>query len=187
MRSPEELDTYIRIVSPGTLILVTALALVLAALMIWGCTGTLPVTKRASGVMISIENRRENARAYDGRIIFAEKQNLPAEELRRCDACFFLNAHEFSGDELTGRDVIISRPGKNAVRGVVASVEPVPYTREEILSEFGSRWVVDSCVESDYSWVVTARLDGNEYDQSRTLVDVTIVTDNVRPISFLLR
>ena len=187
VRSPEELDAYIRIVKPGTLILVIALALVLAALIIWGFTGTLPVTKSVSGMISSIEDRRESARTYYGRDVLAEKKNIPAEEQQRCDAYFFLNAYEFSGDDLLGRQIIVSRPGKKAVRGVVTSVEPVPYSREEILGEFRSQWVVDNCVEADYSWVAAGRLESDEYNESWALVDVTIVTDNVHPISLLLR
>lgn len=187
VRSPEELDAYIRIVKPGTLILVIALTLVLAALIIWGFTGTLPVTKSVSGMMTSIENRRENALTYYGRDIFGSEPDMTDEERQRCDAYFFLNAYEFSGDDLMGSEIIVSRPGKKAVRGVVASVEPVPYNREEILGEFGSRWVVENCVEADYSWVAAGQLDSDEYNESWALVDVTIVTDNVHPISFLLR
>lgn len=187
VRSPEELDAYIRIVKPGTLILVIALTLVLAALILWGFTGTLPVTESVSGIMTTMENRRENALTYYGRDTFAAEQNMPDEERQRCDAYCFLNAYEFSGDDLIGREIIVSRPGKKAVRGVVASVEPVPYSREEILGEFGSHWVVDNCVEADYSWVAAGQLDSDEYNESWALVDVTIVTDNIHPISFLLR
>lgn len=187
VRSPEELDAYIRVVRPGTLILVIALALVLVALIVWGYTGTLPVTKNVSGGMTTIEKRMEYSYAYYGWDYFAEEKDMPTEELQRYDAYFFLNAYEFSGDDLLGKEIIVSRPGKNAVRGVVTLVEPVPYTREEILVEFDSQWVVDNCVESDYSWVVAGRLDSDEYDESWSLVDVTIVTENVHPISFLLR
>ena len=187
VRSPEELDAYIRVVRPGMLILVIALALVLVALIVWGYTGTLPVTKSVSGVMTSIENRMENSYTHYDRDSLAAEKGMPADQLQRYDAYFFLNAYEFSGDDLLGKEIIVSRPGKNAVRGIVATVEPVPYTREEILSEFGSQWVVDNCVESDYSWVVAGRLDSDEYDESWALVDVTIVTENVHPISFLMQ
>lgn len=187
VRSPEELDAYIRVVRPGTLILVIAMALILLALIVWGCTGTLPVTKSVSGGMTTIEKRMEYSYAYYGWDYFAAEKDMPTEELQRYDAYFFLNAYEFSGDDLLGKEIIVSRPGKNAVRGVVTLVEPVPYTREEILVEFDSQWVVDNCVESDYSWVVAGRLDSDEYDESWSLVDVTIVTENVHPISFLLR
>ena len=187
VRSPEELDAYIRVINPGMRVLVLALTLVLVALIVWGYTGTLPVTVSASGVMASIESRMHNSNAFYNRDSFGLEKGLTEEELQSNNAYFFLNAYEFSGDDLMGKEVIVSRPGKNTVHGTVVSVEPVPYSREEILAEFVSQWVVENCVQSDYSWVVAARLDSDEYDDSLALVDVTIVTENVHPISFLMR
>ena len=53
IRSPERLNEYIRAVTPGTWILITALALVMAALIFWGMTGSIPVYLSAKGVGIS--------------------------------------------------------------------------------------------------------------------------------------
>ena len=49
VRSLDELDAYIRVVRPGTMILVGALALVLAALIVWSLTGTIPYTTTVNG------------------------------------------------------------------------------------------------------------------------------------------
>ena len=187
VRSPEELDAYIRVVRPGTLILVIALALILLALVIWGYAGTLPVTKSVSGVMTTIEKRMDNSYEYYHRDYFEDEKALPAEELQRYDAYFFLNAFEFSGEELMGKEVVVTRPGKPAVKGTVTLVEKEPYDRDEIRAEFDAEWIVNTCVESDYSWVVAATLEDDNYDDRWSLVNVTIVTENVRPISFLLR
>ena len=187
VRSPEELDAYIRVVKPGTLLLVIAMVLVLAALIIWGNIGTLPVTKNVSGVMTNIENRMDNSYEYYHRDYFQAEHELPPEELQRYDAYFFLDAYEFSGEELMGKEIIVSRPGKPAVKGIVTLVEKEPYDRDEIRAEFDAEWIVNTCVESEYSWVVAGTLDNNTYDDNWSLVDVTIITDNLHPISFLLR
>ena len=187
VRSPEELDAYIRVVRSGTLILVIALALVLVALIVWGYTGTLPVTKSVSGVMTSIEKRMDNSYEYYDRDYFKAERELPQEDLQRYDAYFFLNAYEFSGEELMGKEIIVRRPGKPAVKGTVTLVENEPYDRDEIRAEFDAEWIVDTCVESDYSWVVAGTLENDAYDDSWSLVDVTIVMESVHPISFLLR
>jgi hypothetical protein len=74
------------------------------------------------------------------------------------------------------------------VRGTVFYAEKEPYDREEIRAEFDAEWVVNTCVESDYSWVVAGEIDSDEYtDDWWSLVNVTIITDYVHPISFLLR
>ena len=188
VRSPEELDAYIRVVRPGTLILVIALALVLVALAVWGCTGTLPVTKNVNGVITSIEKRRENSYAYYGRDYFETADEYPDEVVKRNDVYFFLNAFEFSGEDLLGKEIIVSRPGHEPVRGTVFYAEKEPYDREEIRAEFDAEWIVNTCVENDYSWVVAGELNSDEYtDEWWSLVNVTIITDKVHPISFLLR
>lgn len=187
VRSPEELDAYIRVVRPGTVLLVAALALVMIALVVWGFYGTLPITKNVSGVMTNIETRMENSQAYYDRDYFEAEKALPVEELQRYDAYFFLNAYEFSGEDLMGREIIVSRPGKTPVRGTVTLVEKEPYDRDEIRAEFDAEWIVNTCVEADYSWVVAGQLEDAEYDDSWYLVDVTLVTDTVHPISFLFR
>ena len=187
VRSPEELDAYIRVVRPGTLILVIAMALILLALIVWGCTGTLPVTKSVSGVIGTIEKRMKNSYEYYHRDYFEEEKALSDEELQRNDAYFFLNAYDFSGEELMGKEITVTRPGRTPVRGVVTLVENEPYDRDEIRAEFDAEWIVNTCVESDYSWVVAATLEDDNYDDRWSLVNVTIVTENVRPICFLLR
>lgn len=188
VHSPEELDAYIRVIKPGTLIIVTALVLVLIALAVWGCTGTLPVTKNVNGVINSIEQRRENSYAYYGHDYFETADEYPDELVKRKDVYFFLNAFEFSGEELVGKELIVSRPGHEPVRGTVFYAEKEPYDREEIRAEFDAEWIVNTCVESDYSWVVAGEIDSDEYtDDWWSLVNVTIITDNVHPISFLLR
>lgn len=77
VRSPEELDAYIRVIRPGALILVIAMTVVVAALIIWGCTGTMPVTKNANGVMTTIQNRMDNSDKYYGRNYFETVRTVP--------------------------------------------------------------------------------------------------------------
>ena len=189
VRSPEELDNYIRVQKPGTLILVLALALVVVALIVWGFIGTLPVTKNVTGVLDYTQNRLISGMNYYKEVYNAdiiEIPDLPEEELYRLDAYFFVNTYEFSRDDLLGKEVIISRPGKSAIHTVVADVIQMPYDRKEVLAEFGE-WIANTCPESDYSWVGICRIDSADYAEVFTLVDVTIVTDNIHPISFLFR
>ena len=48
--SPEKLNDYIRVSSPGVWLLLGALIVIVACLAVWGFTGTLPVTLTLSGV-----------------------------------------------------------------------------------------------------------------------------------------
>ena len=51
-KSPEKLNEYIRIGSPGGLILVGALFIVAVALIIWGFIGRIPVTVSVYGTVV---------------------------------------------------------------------------------------------------------------------------------------
>lgn len=46
------LDEYIRVCSSGTLVIIVALSLVLVASIVWGFTGTLPMTLDVTGCML---------------------------------------------------------------------------------------------------------------------------------------
>ncbi len=48
--SPEKLNDYIRVSSPGVWLLLGALIVIVACFFVWGFTGTLPVTLTLSGV-----------------------------------------------------------------------------------------------------------------------------------------
>ena len=45
VESPERVNEYIRVVSPGTWVMVSGLFLVLVAFIVWGFTGTIPQTE----------------------------------------------------------------------------------------------------------------------------------------------
>ena len=57
--SQEELNEYIRVTSPGTIVMIVSLLVLLAALIIWGFVGTLPVTETVTGLVT-------DASMYDG-------------------------------------------------------------------------------------------------------------------------
>ena len=69
----------------------------------------------------------------------------------------------------------------------MVEVDAAPVTKEEIVKEFGSNWIAANCADSEFSWVVHGRIEQTDFLELGMVVDVTIVTDNVRPISFLLR
>ena len=50
--SRDGLDDYIRISSLGVMITIFAMALVIAAVFVWGLTGRLPVTETVTGVVL---------------------------------------------------------------------------------------------------------------------------------------
>lgn len=47
---PEQLDDYIRVASPSLWVTLGAVVILLAAVLVWSVTGTLPTTLRLSGV-----------------------------------------------------------------------------------------------------------------------------------------
>ena len=51
VESPERLNEYIRVASPGVWVMVSALVLVLVAFLVWGFTGRIPETSTLKGVV----------------------------------------------------------------------------------------------------------------------------------------
>lgn len=195
VRSPEELDAYIRVVRPGTLILVISLVLVLAALIVWGFTGTIPYTKTVDGVVFTELDRYWNFLNFEtdteGYNTFMDQiSKLDEEERNKIyekKVFVFLDAFEYDREELMGREIIIRYPGVDPMSSTITAIESVPYTREEITNEFGGEWVTANCVDSDFSWVVACQLSGNSYEDSGSLVSATVLTEDIRPIVYLFR
>jgi hypothetical protein len=156
MSSPDQLDEYIKVSNPGIWLVLIALIVLFASVMVWGFTGTLPETLTVNGVVEGNE-----------RVV-----------------CF-VDANALDKD-IQGCKVQVAAAGNADIAGVVSEVSPVPYSAAEIAAVYESDWVTQKLVTGDYSYAVTVDLSGSPAYTDGAIASVTIITDEVRPISYLL-
>ena len=192
VRSPEELDTYIRVVHPGIILLIGAFTLIVVALVIWGLTGSLPVTISAKGVYYSEYARMATQAVEEGTLEeFKDITETLSEEdrasLGESYVYCFLNAYQYNRQDLMDKNVTVAYPGMKPVQGKIVAVGTIPYTRDMITREFGTSFIADTCASSDYSWVVEIESDETFDIDMRSLMDVTVEIGQVKPMSMLFQ
>ena len=192
VRSPEELDAYIRLVRPGTMLLIGAFTLIVVALIVWGVTGKLPVTVSGKGVLYSEYYRLASEAIVAGKEEeFRETTALLSDEdrssLEQPYVYCFLDAYQYNRDELEDKKVAITYPGKQPVQGRVVGVTADPYTKDMITREFNTSFIADTCASSDYSWVLQVETSEPIDSYRGALMDTTIEIGQVQPISMLFR
>jgi hypothetical protein len=184
IRTPEKLNEYIRAVTPGTWILIAALALVMAALIFWGLTGSIPVYLSARGVGISWDTEEAVSLRQQG--LFSESKAVNAV-ICPVDASGNVMAANLDGKQARA----VFRDGY-AVTGTTRLFDSVPHSKEEVegfLSKYlldYSGWFFSQLSNYDYSYIVEVKLD-NPADLYywKDIAEVSIVTNEVHPASFL--
>ena len=181
--SHDGLDDYIRVSSPGLLIIIGALSLVLVATVVWGFIGRIPVTYTVTGCVFDMmfapeigESEHTDASASDssdGVIVFC-----------------FIDSSKYSADQISKIDekVTIEMPDHSTFQGTIESHTEYPMSRgqAEVLVN-NAAWVAETCVTSDYSWGFSIRVDDDISSHLFATPQVTFVMDEVPPISFLTR
>ena len=181
--SRDGLDEYIRVCSPGLLIIVGALSLILVATVVWGFTGTLPVTLSVTGCVVDSELASQ-AEAL------SEDKNTSADGGQKAWVVCYVDSSKYSAEQITkfDDDVTISMPDRTTFKGKIALLSPYPMSRDEAqLFLQDGKWVADQCVTSDYSWGIAIQVEDDISEHMFTTPQVTIVTDEVPPIRFLAR
>ena len=183
--SGDGLDDYIRVSSPGLLIIVGALSLVLVATVVWGLIGKIPVTITVTGCVVDTESLAQ---------AFAEERartgSVGEDALEGSWVICFVDSSKYSAEQIQqfGNDVTITMPDRATFKGTIEGVSPVPLSRDEArLYLKNSEWVVEQCVTSNYSWGIAILVSEDLSDHLFTTPDVTIITDEVPPIRFLAR
>ena len=159
VESPEKINEYIRVSGPGTYLIVGTLLLVLAALVIWGLTGTLPVTETVVSVVDS---------SNDNHI-----------------TCF-LDASRFSPPQLEGRAASIHLADNRSVSGTVEYVGKTPISEEQAAKLIDNDWLASNLVSYNYTYIVSIQPDEDLASYGYQLAQASIITQEVRPIVFLL-
>ena len=184
IRTPEKLNEYIRAVTPGTWILIAALALVMVAVIVWGLTGSIPVYLSARGVGISWDTEEAVSLRQQG--LFSESKAVNAV-ICPVDPSGNVMAANLDGKQARA----VFRDGK-AVTGKTRLFDSVPHSKEEVegyLSKYlldYSGWFFSQLSNYDYSYIVAVELDEPaDLYYWKDIAEVSIVTNEVHPAAFL--
>lgn len=177
----EGLNEYIRVTSPGTLVVILSLLILLAATIIWGFAGTLPVTETVTGVVIDCEQYRK---------LYPEYKDLIPEGKEETLVLCFVDASRYNGQAIRefGAQAGIRMPDQSTCTGTYEAWfrEPVSMDNARHIL-FDNEWVLEKCVTQDYNWLLAIRPDEDLSRYAFTLAEVTLLTEEVAPISFLVR
>ena len=155
--SPESLDVYIRVAKPGAWLLTIALLLLVAAVIVWGFVGSMPETLVVNGVIDA-----------DGKIVA------------------YVDTSVFNPAIDSSSAVIVTMDGKTA-NAEVTAISANPLSQPEIAASLSSDWLTDMMAVQGYAYQVTLTSDLPQGDYSPgTLVQVTLITAEIKPISLIL-
>ena len=184
IRSPEKLNEYIRAITPGTWILIAALALVMAALVFWGVSGSIPVYLTSKGVGVSWDTEAAVHLRQEGMLSEDDMVNMVI-----CPVDASGNATAASLDGKQAR--VVFRDGFTAT-GKTRLFDSVPHSRQEVEDYLSgylldySGWFFSQLSDFEYSYIVMVYLDEPaDLYYWKDVADVSIVIDEVHPASFL--
>ena len=158
--SPERLNDYIRVTSYGGIFVILALVIFAITLFIWGFYGTLPVTETVTGVV-------------DG----SNSDKIPC----------FMDASRFSGNSMVGKTAVIRLTDGTTVSGVIEEVGSAPVSREEATQMIGNDWLSANLISDNYSILIIIAPDEDLANYSYELAQISVITEEVRPISFVMK
>ena len=101
-----------------------------------------------------------------------------------------MDASRYNGQAIkeSGDQVSFKMPDQTTFTGTIEtrSQAPVSTVRAKGIL-FDNEWVLEKCANQDYNWLLVIRPDDDISRYTFTLADVTLLTDEVAPIQFLMR
>lgn len=154
--SPEQLNDYIKVSNPSIWVVLTAMFTVLAVVLVWSFTGSLPTSVSTRGII--------SGGKVLGYVDITEAATIKA-----------------------GQAVKIQTANQSGtMNGSVTSVGVVPLSASEIASDLKSDYLAQALASKGFAIKIEIALDRPEL-RDNTLVNISIVTDTVRPIDFLIK
>ena len=185
VKSPDKLNEYIRVSTPAVWLLAAALAVVLAALIIWGTTGSVPVNTKTTGVGM--------------RMGF----NADEVDLKSEDEAYLRKTYEVKNlfclvdssvgmvKNLDNKEAsVVFRDGRR-VKGTAHIIGSYMLEDDEIhklLDSFhiDSKWIVSRLGSGEFRYPVYVELDETlDYMYWGETADVSIVVGEQRPVELL--
>ncbi len=185
VKSPDKLNEYIRVSTPAVWLLAAALAVVLAALIIWGTTGSVPVNTKTTGVGMRMDFN-------------ADEVNLKSE-----DEAYLRKTYEVKNlfclvdssvgmvKNLDNKEAsVVFRDGRR-VKGTAHIIGSYMLEDDEIhklLDSFhvDSKWIFSRLGSGEFRYPVYVELDETlDYMYWGETADVSIVVGEQRPFELL--
>lgn len=185
VKSPDKLNEYIRVSTPAVWLLAAALAVVLAALIIWGTTGSVPVNTKTTGVGMRMDFN-------------ADEVNLKSE-----DEAYLRKTYEVKNlfclvdssvgmvKNLDNKEAsVVFRDGRR-VKGTAHIIGSYMLEDDEIhklLDSFhvDSKWIFSRLGSGEFRYPVYVELDESlDYMYWGETADVSIVVGEQRPVELL--
>ena len=185
VKSPDKLNEYIRVSTPAVWLLAAALAVVLAALIIWGTTGSVPVNTKTTGVGMRMDFN-------------ADEVNLKSE-----DEAYLRKTYEVKNlfclvdssvgmvKNLDNKEAsVVFRDGRR-VKGTAHIIGSYMLEDDEIhklLDSFhvDSKWIFSRLGSGEFRYPVYVELDETlDYMYWGETADVSIVVGEQRPVEML--
>ena len=163
LRSPDDLDKYLRVTNPGVWITLAACIALLAGLLAWGAFGAVSTSVSATGVVLKETATSATANTNDGE-----------------QAVCFLSAD----------DVATVHVGDTAnfggVQMKVASIAKVPSSPDEWANFLESAYLAKTLFNDTWAYPITFEGDISRLE-TNTPVKVVITTERVTPLSLILK
>ena len=185
VKSPDKLNEYIRVSTPAVWLLAAALAVVLAALIIWGTTGSVPVNTKTTGFGMRMDFN-------------ADEVNLKSE-----DEAYLRKTYEVKNlfclvdssvgmvKNLDNKEAsVVFRDGRR-VKGTAHIIGSYMLEDDEIhklLDSFhvDSKWIFSRLGSGEFRYPVYVELDETlDYMYWGETADVSIVVGEQRPVELL--
>ena len=171
-QSPEKLNEYIRVGNLGGFLLIIGLVIFAVALVVWGVTGSIPVTTSLSGVVME-----------------------SSDESHTC-LCF-VNVSDETESIPEGNPAVVSMADGSTYTGSVKLSDGTVLSTVEILELYSVHangdddglgdWILTSLLgDGQYFYEVVVETEEDISAYWHRLVDVTVVLREVKPISYLL-
>ncbi len=183
VRSPDRLDEYMRVASPGTWILAAALGIMIIALIVWGLVGSVSENLNMTGIGINLEH------SLNGSKIGAD-----GEEPYIDSVLCLVSVNDITLAEITDKDAVAVFRDGTRVHGTCSPLSYEVLGNDELhklLEDYYSdtEWVFSKLSENTgaYSYAFTVVLDDHlEGLYWGDTSDVTVTLKELSPLNYLL-
>ncbi len=87
-------------------------------------------------------------------------------------------------ESMVGCQVQMTLPDNSTMQGTVSEISSVPYSLEEVSEILEKDWIIDQLIDSDY--VYQLKVDAETETGQDVIVQASIVTSEVKPITYVL-
>lgn len=185
VKSPDKLNEYIRVSTPAVWLLAAALAVVLAALIIWGTTGSVPVNTKTTGVGMRMDFNADEV------ILKSEDEAYLRKTYEVKNLFCLVDSSVGMVKNLDNKEAsVVFRDGRR-VKGTAHIIGSYMLEDDEIhklLDSFhvDSKWIFSRLGSGEFRYPVYVELDETlDYMYWGETADVSIVVGEQRPVELL--